>query len=191
MTIADYVGKAIQLFAQLGNDYSEWLAIEFMNSLQDIKLWDAIDSQAEGPLTFQDVLRFYAGTLVQRLNQQIGFSTDPSVVIPKFKQHPKTMAEMLAQVVQQIEKEEAIKEAVVVAEPGKQAMEEVEIPAEVVVVQPIEEEVTIIEMVVAVEPEEQAMKEFKQHLSVLAEIPSEVLAEVIQPIEEKVTMEEV
>lgn len=45
---------------QLGDVYLQWLAIEFMHHLEDTELWNAIDSQVEGPLTFQDVLKFYA-----------------------------------------------------------------------------------------------------------------------------------
>ena len=133
MTIADYVGKAIQLFAQLGDDYSEWLVIEFMNGLQDTELWDAIDSQAEGPLTFPDILRFYAGTLVQKLrneevvlremikcNQQIDFGTYTLAAIPKFKEQPRTTAEIFAEVIETIRQEVA--------------MEKVEILAEIVVI---------------------------------------------------------
>ena len=151
MTSVDYVQKAIQLYLQLGDDYSEWLAVRFMDGLQDTELWDTIDSQAKGPLTFPDILRFCAGTLIQKLkneqvelvqmigcNQQIDFSTQydsvhlrgepgsvsshppfiPFATVPKVektrgepkpmkltkvvqsKQHPKTMAEMLAEVVQ-------------------------------------------------------------------------------------------
>ena len=119
----------------------------------------------------------------------------------QYKQHPRTMAEMLAEVVQQIEEEAAIEEVVVVVESKEQttaeifaeaiktvrqevAIEEAEILAEVI--QHIEEEVAIEEMVVVIEPEERAMEKRKQHPSAEAEIP----AKVIQPIEEKVAMEE-
>ena len=122
---------------QLGDVYLEWLAIEFMNHLEDTELWDAINSQVEGPLTLQDVLKFYAQTLVHKVrNEQVGlketirrnkridFSTHHFVSIMRCKQHQMTMAEILAEVVQQIEEDVAMEEWVVAIGPEEQTKSE-------------------------------------------------------------------
>ena len=112
----------------------------------------------------------------------------PFAAIPKAKKargEPKPMK--LTKVVQCKQHLRAIEEAEIPTEvigpiEGKVAMEEIEIPAEMVVIQPIKEKVAMeeveipAEVVVAIDPEEQA----------IAEIP----AEVIGPIEGKVAMEE-
>ena len=150
-----------------------------------------------------------------RHNQRIDFGTHPFVAISKRKEQPGTTAEIFAGVIETIKQEVAIEEAEIPAEVIQYIGEEVAIKEMVVVIEPEEqakaegvtksEGVTVVnrfevgsgmiamegvipdiseqstdaaikEVVVVIELKEQAM----------AEIPTDV----IQPIEEKVAMEE-
>ena len=88
---------------------------------------------------------------------------------PEEQAMPKIPAEVI-QPIQDISAEVEISAEVVLPIEEKVAIEEVEIPSEVVVV---------------VEPEEKAIEEYKQHQRAMAEIPAGVVR-VVQPIEKEV-----
>ena len=196
MTLEDHADRLSKLHSIFGDRYASILigklregltynerqqpmrsgrVLQVVLDLSEAKMrWDSQDSvrlQGEpGPASSHPSFIPVAAIPKAKKTKTRGESKPMEVTkVVQCKEQPSAEVEILAKVVEPIEKEVAIEEVVVVIEPGDAAIKEVvvvveskeqamaEIPAEVV--EPIEEEVAIEEVVVVIEPGEQAMKE--------------------------------